>query len=107
MSAAILDESPPHRSSVPGIVVFAVAVLAYLGFPAIVVAVAGTGVELGSPIALAVSLLVFGGIAVVALLAAVTRFGRGWAIAALVIAVANGYSPIHAAISDMVRAIFG
>ena len=52
-------------------------------------------------------LVVFGLIAVVAILAAITRRGRGWAIAALVIAVANNYSPIHAAISDLIRVIFG
>jgi hypothetical protein len=106
MTAAIVDEAPPHRSSALGIVAFGVAVLAYLAFPAIVAVVERSGAVLGVSTALTMSTAVFGGIAIVALVAAVTKRGRGWAIAALVIAVANAYSPIHAAISDLVRAIF-
>ena len=110
MATATVDQPAPKRSSALGIIVFVVAILAYLSMPLLVVAGETTGfgsTEAGTIGSFAVPLVVFGAIAVIATLAAITRRGRGWAIAALVIAVANNYSPIHAAISDLIRVIFG
>jgi hypothetical protein len=103
------DEAPPKRSPALGIVIFFVAVLAYLGIPALIVAAidAGVAADAALPAPVVVPLVLFTAIAVVAVVAAATRRGRGWAIAALVIAIANTYSPIHLVISGFVRAIFG
>jgi hypothetical protein len=104
------DESSPTRSPVLGIVVCLVAVLAYLAIPALIDAATTAGIvgaDDALPAQVVVPLVLFTAIALVAILAAATRRGRGWAIAALVIAVANNYSPIHLVISDVVRAIFG
>jgi hypothetical protein len=110
MATATVDQPTQKRSSALGIIVFVAAMLAYLTMPLLIVAGASTGfgsVDTGTSGSLAVPLVVFGSIAVIATLAAITRRGRGWAIAALVIAVANNYSPVHAAISDLIRVIFG
>jgi hypothetical protein len=104
------DEAPTKRSSALGIVIFVVAVVCYLGIPALIV----LAIDLGLPPAgavlpaqVVVPLVLFAAISMIAIVAAVTRRGRGWAIAALVIAVANSYSPIHLGISDVIRTIFG
>jgi hypothetical protein len=110
MTTATVDQPTKKRSSALGIIVFVAAILAYLTMPLLISAWAGTvlgSADAGTSGFLAVPLVVFGAIAVTATLAAITRRGRGWAIAALVIAVANNYSPIHAAISDLIRVIFG
>ena len=104
------DVTPPKRSSALGIVIFCVAGLAYLAIPAVIVAASNAGIasaDAALPARVAVPLVLFATITLVAIVAAVTRRGRGWAIAALVIAVANSYSPIHLVISEVARAIFG
>ena len=110
MAPEILDEPPPMRSSALGIVAFVVAVVAYLGIPALIVAATDAGIDpqgTGLSARISVPLVLFTAIAAVAILAAATRRGRAWAISALVIAVANNYSPIHLLISGVIRTVFG
>src|SRR5690242_17361650 len=108
MTVTTVDETPQKRSPALGVVILFVAVLAYLAIPAVIVAAEHAGLAPAGaalPSKLAVPLVIFGAISAVAILAAVTGRGRGWAIAALVVAVANDYSPIHAVISELVHLI--
>jgi hypothetical protein len=90
----------PKRSSALGIVVFFATVAAYLAIPAIVRAADGVP-------SLVVTTVVFGGLAAAGIVAAVLRRGRAWAIAAIVVALANSSSPLHLAITELVTSIFG
>jgi hypothetical protein len=110
MAVATVEKTAPTRSPLLGVAAFVVAALAYLAIPAVIDAATTSGVvteRAPLPPEVVVPLVLFTAIAIVAIGAAVTRRGRGWAIAALVIAVANSYSPIHLVISQFVRAIFG
>lgn len=102
MTATAPLARPPRaeRSPVLGVVVFFAAAAAYLAMPAILRFADGIP-------ALVVTSAVFGGLAAVGIFAAVTRRGRGWAVAAIVVALANGSSPLHVAIIELVETIFG
>ena len=101
MSAApVARPQSADRSPLLGVVLFFAAALAYLFMPAILRLAAG------SP-PLLVTSLVFGALAAVGVFAAVTRRGRGWAVAAIVVALANSASPLHLAIIDLVDLVFG
>ena len=100
----------PARHPALGITVFVVTVVTYLFIPALVLGAQipdGLISFAGEAAVILVPLIVFGILAAIAIFAAVTRRGRGWAIAALVIAVANDYSPVHDAISELVWVAFG
>jgi hypothetical protein len=110
MTSETVVEAPRPRSSLLGVLAFVLAVIAYLVMPALILGArepGGVVAFAGESAVIAVPALVFGSLAVVAVVAAVTRRGRGWAIAALVVALANSYSPVHRVIAELTQAIFG
>ena len=110
MSAPQLSGRPvaegvePRRSPLLGVVAFLLSLVAYLGLPVIAAAL---GRDVTLELGLALPIVVFGAVAVLGIIAAVTGRGRGWAVAAIVIAVANPSSPVHTGIVVLLETLFG
>lgn len=99
-----IDQAAPARSPLLGVLAFLLALVAYLGLPILISALGPTATP---ELVGALPLIVFGAVAVLGIVAAVAGRGRGWAVAAIVIAVANPASPVHAWIVSLLGTIVG